>query len=188
MEPREHAAGGAGEVAALNARLHMFLRTILPVALALMAGTQPRAQSSAAEPRLRKDMLVTTEWLAENLRDRDLVILSVGATPEFYSRGHIPGARQILLSEIAVTRDGIPNELPPEMELLRVFANAGVGNASRIVLYGERSNLLAARAYFTLDYLGLVEHAALLDGGIEKWTAESRPLSREETQIKPAWP
>jgi len=166
----------------------MLSRTILPVALALMASAPLRTQSSGAEPRLRKEMLVTTEWLAAHLHDPDLVILSIGATPEFYLRGHIPGARQLLLSEIAVTRDGIPNELPPEMELLRVFANAGVGNDSRIVLYGERFNLLAARAYFTLDYLGFAEHAALLDGGVEKWTAESRPLSSEETQSKATWP
>ena len=161
-------------------------RKIMPVACLLIAGALLNGQSPGGEPRLREDMLVTTEWLAEHLRDRDLVILSIGATPEFYSRGHIPGAHQVLLNEIAVTRDGIPNELPPEVELLRVFANAGVWNNSRIVLYGERSNLLAARAYFTLDYLGLAEHAALLDGGIEKWSAESRPLSTEITQAK-AW-
>ena len=160
---------------------------MLPVALTLMAGVSLQGQSSGAEPKLRQDMLVTTEWLAAHLRDPELVILSIGATPEFYLKGHIPGARQLLLSEIAVTREGIPNELPPEMTLVRVFAKAGVGNGSRIVLYGERSNLLAARAYFTLDYLGLAEHAALLDGGIEKWSAEGRPLASEETQAKATW-
>ena len=124
-------------------------------------------------------MLVTTEWLAAHLHDPDLVVLSVGSTPEFYSKGHIPGARQILLSEIAVTRDGIPNELPQEATLGEAFAKAGVSNSSHIVLYGERSNLLAARAYFTLDYLGIADHTALLDGGLEKWRAEKRPLSTE---------
>jgi thiosulfate/3-mercaptopyruvate sulfurtransferase len=48
-----------------------------------------------------------------------------------------------------------------------------------VVLYGERFNLLAARAYFTLDYLGVAARVALLDGGIEKWTVERRPLSKE---------
>jgi thiosulfate/3-mercaptopyruvate sulfurtransferase len=71
-------------------------------------------------------------------------------------------------------------------ELRKVFAAAGVSNSSRVVLYGERSNLFAARAYFTLDYLGVAGRAALLDGGIEKWTAEHRPLSTETLQVKPA--
>jgi thiosulfate/3-mercaptopyruvate sulfurtransferase len=185
MEPHEHAAAGGGKVIAVKERFRMFLRTIMPVALALLAGAPLRGQSGGAEPRLRKEMLVSTEWLAERLHDPDLVILSVGATPEFYAKGHIPGARQVLLNEIAVTRDGIPNELPPAKELQAVFAAAGVSNSSRVVLYGERSNLLAARAYFTLDYLGVGERAALLDGGMEKWRAEQRPLSTEASPAEP---
>jgi thiosulfate/3-mercaptopyruvate sulfurtransferase len=59
-----------------------------------------------------------------------------------------------------------------------------VSNSSRIILYGERSGLLAARAYFTLDYLGLAANAALLDGGIEKWRAENREETQEVPQIK----
>ena len=138
------------------------------------------------EPKLRPEMLVTTAWLAENLSEPDVIVLCINSTPEFYSKGHIPGARQIKLEEIAVTRDGIPNELPPVETLQRVFAAAGVSNSSRVVLYGERSNLLAARAYFTLDYLGVAARVALLDGGLEKWTAERRPLSTEIPQAKTA--
>jgi len=74
-------------------------------------------------------------------------------------------------------RAGIPNELPPVADLKRVFERAGLNDDSRIVLYGERSGLLAARLYFTLDYLGRADRAALLDGGIEKWRAEKRAES-----------
>jgi thiosulfate/3-mercaptopyruvate sulfurtransferase len=155
------------------------------LAFAMSASVFAQSQSSSA-PGLRKEMLATTEWLAAHLNDPNLVVLSIGATPEFYSKGHIPGARQILLSEIVVTRDGIPNELPPEGVLQKIFSQAGISNQSRIVLYGERLNLFAARAYFTLDYLGLAEHAALLDGGIEKWRAEQRPLSTEAPPVKAA--
>jgi len=155
------------------------------------AGIVPTTAQAGPIPRLRPEMLVTTAWLADHLRDPDLVVLCVNSTPEFYSHGHIPGARQIKLGDIAVTRDGIPNELPPVEDLRKVFAAAGVGNSSRVVLYGERSNLFAARAYFTLDYLGVAGRAALLDGGIEKWTAEHRTLSTETPstempKIKPA--
>jgi len=172
----------------------MFLRIIALAVLSVVAirplaaqpGSTPSAAQAGAIPKLRPEMLVTTAWLAEHLSDRDLVVLCVNSTPEFYSKGHIRGARQIMLGDIAVTRDGIPNELPPVEELRKVFAAAGVGNQSRVVLYGERFNLFAARAYFTLDYLGVAGHAALLDGGIEKWTAEHRPLSTETPKVKPA--
>jgi thiosulfate/3-mercaptopyruvate sulfurtransferase len=164
----------------------MLFRTIASALVAVMLGPLLQAQTGST-PKLRPEMLVTTEWLAAHLHDAELVVLCVGATPEFYAKGHIPGARQILLGEIAVTRDGIPNELPGEIALLKVFAAAGVSNSTRVVLYGERFNLLAARAYFTLDYLGVAEHAALLDGGMEKWTAEHRPVSTEKPSVKAAW-
>ncbi len=165
----------------------MFSRRTMLIVLSIVWVALLGAQApGSSEPKLRQEMLVTTEWLATHLNDPDLVLLSVGATPEFYSQGHIPGARQILLSEIAVTRDGIPNELPPIEKLQAIFAAAGVGNHAHIVLYGERANLLAARAYFTLDYLGIADHASLLDGGIEKWRAEQRPLSHEAVQAKGA--
>ena len=158
-------------------------RKLLFAAVALLAGLLPTFQA-AAEPKLRPEMLVRTGWLAENLSEPDVVVLCINSTPEFYSKGHIPGARQIKLEDIAVTRDGIPNELPPVEALQHVFEAAGVSNSSRVVLYGERFNLLAARAYFTLDYLGIAARVALLDGGLEKWTAERRPLSTEIPQAK----
>jgi thiosulfate/3-mercaptopyruvate sulfurtransferase len=163
----------------------MFLRTIVLAALMLLADVSGKTQASVP-PKLRPEMLVTSDWLRKHLQDADLVVLCIDSTGEFYSKGHIPGAREIKLNEIAVTREGIPNELPAMEDLVRVFAAAGVSNKVRVVLYGERSNLFAARAYFTLDYMGVAEHTALLDGGIEKWTAEKQPLSTEKTKVKPA--
>jgi thiosulfate/3-mercaptopyruvate sulfurtransferase len=160
----------------------MMFRKFLFAALVFMPGLLLPAQD--AGPKLRSEMLVTTGWLAANLSEPDVIVLCINSTPEFYSKGHIPGARQIKLEDIAVTRDGILNELPPVEVLKQVFEAAGVSNSSRVVLYGERFNLLAARAYFTLDYLGVAARAAILDGGLEKWTTERRPLSTETPQAK----
>jgi thiosulfate/3-mercaptopyruvate sulfurtransferase len=163
----------------------MAIRWIIVAVSTLAIAVPACAQIADNAPPLRKEMLVSTDWLAAHLHDPDLVLLSVGVTPDFYNKGHIPEARQIRLGEIAVTRDGIPNELPPVEELRKVFTAGGVSNKSRVVLYGERLNLFAARAYFTLDYLGIAGRAALLDGGLDKWTAEHRPLSTETPRVKP---
>src|SRR6185437_1109390 len=141
------------------------------------------AQTSSND--VNTSMLVSTTWLASHLHDPNLVILCVADNADFYSGGHVPGARLIRSSELMITRDGIPNELPPAAALKDLFERAGVNNSSRIVLYGERSGILAARAYFTLDYLGVAANAALLDGGIEKWRAEHREETQEMPQIKP---
>jgi thiosulfate/3-mercaptopyruvate sulfurtransferase len=163
----------------------MFFKSVLLAALAFGPGPLLRAQAATA-PKLRPEMLVTTAWLSEGLSEPDVIVLCIDSTPEFYTKGHIPGARQISLADIAVTRDGIPNELPPVEALQKIFGAAGMSNSSRVVLYGERFNLLAARAYFTLDYLGVAARVALLDGGIEKWTAERRPLSKAIPEAKNA--
>jgi len=163
----------------------MLFRTLILGALAMVQAPIMIAQASVL-PKLRQEMLVTTAWLAESLSEPDVIVLCINSTPDFYAKGHIPGARQIRLGDIAITRDGIPNELPSVEALQRVFAAAGVSNSSRVVLYGERYNLLATRAYFTLDYLGVAARVALLDGGIEKWKAERRPLSTEIPQAKTA--
>lgn len=77
-------------------------------------------------------------------------------------------------------RDGVTNELPPAAGLKKLFEQVGVSDESRVVLYGDVSVLPATRAYFTFDYLGHGDHVSLLDGGLHKWSAESRPLNKEE--------
>lgn len=134
---------------------------------------------------VRSEMLVSTDWLAQHLNDPTVVVLCVASSREFYTKGHIPGAHLISLSDIVTTRDGIPNELPPVEQLQTVFAKAGIKNDDKIVLYSDRQGLFAARAYFTLDYLGLADHAALLDGGIEKWRAEKRAESLDFPNVTP---
>jgi thiosulfate/3-mercaptopyruvate sulfurtransferase len=139
------------------------------------------AAPAGARPRL----LVTTEWLAQHLSDPSVVVLHVGRDRSSYDAGHLPGARLLLLGELAVTRDGIPNELPPLADLQRLFEGLGINDRTNLVLYGDTLGLLATRAYFTLDYLGRADRAVLLDGGLEKWRAEGRAVSRETPQWKP---
>jgi thiosulfate/3-mercaptopyruvate sulfurtransferase len=160
---------------------------VIAVLFAVISPASPlHAMREEVEPRARTEMVVSSEWLAKHWQDPDVIVICVAANRGFYGNGHIPGARLVDLAEIAVTRDGIPNELPRDDQLRKVFERAGVTGTSRIVLYGERYGLMAARAYFTLDYLGLAEHAALLDGGLEKWKTERRPLSTSSPQFVPS--
>jgi thiosulfate/3-mercaptopyruvate sulfurtransferase len=144
--------------------------------LSLVAFAAPAAE-------VRTDMLVSTSWLAEHLKDANIVILQVSRDRKVFDEGHIPGARFLALTDIAITRDGILNELPPAATLKAIFERAGVSDNSRVILYGDTSVLPATRAYFTLDYLGH-DSTALLDGGLPKWTKESRPLAKDNPEVK----
>lgn len=130
-------------------------------------------------------MLVTTDWLAQRLDDPQTIVLHVARERAHYDQGHIPGARFVAWGEITATRDGVPNELAPVEELKKIFERSGIGDKARVVLYGDNSGLSAARAYFTLDYLGHGARAALLDGGLEKWKSERRTVSTSAVETKP---
>jgi len=156
------------------------LSTFLAI-LALIGGSVMTVSADAQEPKVNASMLVSSDWLAQHLHDPNLVVLCVAADEAFYAR-HIPGARWIPLDRL-VSQGATLNAIPPIGQLKTLFEEVGLDRHSRIVLYGERLGMLAARAYVTLDYLGLADHAALLDGGIEKWRAEKRDESSEIPKV-----
>jgi thiosulfate/3-mercaptopyruvate sulfurtransferase len=129
-------------------------------------------------------VLVSTDWLAGHLRDESLVILHAGSQKD-YEAGHIPGARLVTLGDISITDErGLTLELPPADALEAAFGRLGITEGARIVVYaGTASVQSATRVWFTLDYLGFDDRAALLDGGLALWRAQQRPLATEASQV-----
>jgi thiosulfate/3-mercaptopyruvate sulfurtransferase len=126
-----------------------------------------------------QSLLVSTDWLAAHLRDRNLVILSVGDRAD-YDRGHIPGALGLSLDDIRDHYSKLTLELPPMDELARVFGGLGVSNDSRVVLYtGKDRPQSTSRAYLTLDAMGLGAQTSILDGGFALWQKEGRTVTAE---------
>ena len=146
--------------------------------LAVAAGCLVNVPRGNPLPTWNPGLLVSPEQLAERLNDPRLVVLHVGRDRASYDAGHVPGARFLPLSSIVVERDGVPNELPAPEALEEAFEAVGVSDNSRVVLYGDLGGLAAARAFFSLDYLGKTD-AALLDGGLERWRTEERPVTSE---------
>jgi thiosulfate/3-mercaptopyruvate sulfurtransferase len=139
----------------------------------VLRGVAPTASS----PEPVASLLVSPTWLAQRLAAPDLVIVEIGPSPENYRAGHIPGARFIPTGAIVTERAGIPNELPEVASLQSALEAAGISTGSRVVIYGDP--LPAARLFFTLDYLGAGDHAALLDGGMPAWREAGLPVSRD---------
>lgn len=121
------------------------------------------------------DATVSTDWLAEQLQNPGVIVVEIGINANA-DRPHIPGARYIPIDSI-VRRDGWPpDELPKLADLRKAFEKAGIGDEGRLVLYSS-APLYATRAWFTLDFLGHADRAAILDGGFEKWRREGRPIA-----------
>jgi thiosulfate/3-mercaptopyruvate sulfurtransferase len=131
-------------------------------------------QANAAKaPAPRKDMLVSTAWLADHLSDPKLVILHVGGDRSDFDRMHIPNARFLDEEKFIDMHAGPHVELPSVEQLTQAFRELGINDDSRVVIYTSEWFPDAARAYWTFDYFGH-DNTALLDGGFEQWLIDHR--------------
>jgi thiosulfate/3-mercaptopyruvate sulfurtransferase len=121
------------------------------------------------------------------LRDPDLVLLHVGDRAE-YDRGHLPGARYVALSDISVSDHSgaeLHLEMPPADVLKGHLEALGIGDRSRIVVYyGNDWMSPATRVMFTLDYAGLGDRTALLDGGQPAWVRAGQRVTAEVAPVR----
>jgi thiosulfate/3-mercaptopyruvate sulfurtransferase len=61
-----------------------------------------------------------------------------------------------------------------------VLEAKGISNDSRVVLYWAQGYYSpTSRTLFTLEYAGLAGRVSILDGGLEVWKQEGRPVSTE---------
>lgn len=174
--------------------MKMRMRWALSVAASLVLiflffeGTARSQQESATSAGAgREAFIVSTSWLDQHLHDSSLVLIQVGAK-EDYDAGHIPGARFLSLRDISTPESdsALTLELPPTDQLVTAFEKLGVSDGSRIVLCfaGERVTP-AGRTFMTLDSLGLGSRASILDGGLEAWRKEGRPVTKDVPSVAP---
>jgi thiosulfate/3-mercaptopyruvate sulfurtransferase len=139
------------------------------------------------------DSLVSTDWLAEHLGEPDLVVVdSTWFMPASgrsglaeYLQAHIPGARFLDVDELSDRSNPLPHMLPHAAEFGAAMERLGIGRDERIVVYDNSPVHTAARGWFMLRHFG-AGHLAVLDGGLQKWTAEGRPTEAGEPSPRQA--
>lgn len=157
----------------------------------------------AVERLPRYHQLVYPGWLAAVLageavpaapKGRPLVFHVNYGVPEDYARGHIPGAIHLDTNTLESSRDWnrrSPEELEEALLRLGVTADTPVvvyGNDTardpRETLPGRRAGQIAAtRAAAILTYAG-VRDVRLLDGGLNAWRGEGRPIEVTERKAR----
>ncbi len=126
-------------------------------------------------------VVVSTDWVADNLDNPNIRLVEVDVDTEAYAAGHIPGAvgwNWTTQLEAQVQRD-IPSH-EDWQELLRA---SGIGNDTKIVLYGDNNNWFATFAYWLARMFGH-EAAVLVNGGRKKWELEGRPLVTDVSAVE----
>lgn len=153
--------------------------------------------------RNQPEPLVQTDWLEAHLGAPDLRIFDCTthlrpAGPEAgvpyhpesgraeYDQGHIPGAGFLdLQGELSDRGSRNFFMLPPEAQFSAAMARHGIGEGTRVVLYSAGSMMWSTRVWWMLHAFGF-DHAAVLDGGFEKWRAEARPIDTAPSAYPPA--
>jgi thiosulfate/3-mercaptopyruvate sulfurtransferase len=130
-----------------------------------------------------KDVLVTTDWLADRLGDSGVVVAEVDENTDLYEEGHIPGAVKLHWRDDL--QDAIERDLVEQAEFEELMGARGIGNDTTVILYGDKNNWFAAYAYWYLKIYGH-QDVRLLDGGRQKWIDEGRELSTDAPSVSPA--
>ncbi|MBP6031698.1 MAG: 3-mercaptopyruvate sulfurtransferase [Sphingobium sp.] len=137
------------------------------------------------------DILVSTDWLAENMGASELRIVDASYfLPEMgrdasaeYEAQHIPGAVFLNLAELADATSPLANTVPQPEKFASRMQALGLGDGSRIVLYDNSPLKSAARAWWLFELFG-APNIAILDGGLGKWIAEKREVESGKQQLR----
>jgi thiosulfate/3-mercaptopyruvate sulfurtransferase len=130
-----------------------------------------------------KDVLVTTDWLAEHLEDEGVVTAEADEDPALYEEGHVPGAVKLHWRDDL--QDPIERDLIEKEQFEHLMGRLGISNTTTVVLYGDKNNWFAAYAYWYLKIYGH-QDVRILDGGRQKWIDEGRKLSSDVPGPTPA--
>lgn len=144
-----------------------------------------------------REAIVTGEWLEAHLSDTDLRVYDcttylryeegsgrpyrVESGRKDWESGHIPSSMYLDLQADFSDKAAPTNfmRLSPEATAA-VFARHGVEENTRVILYSRASPQWATRFWWMLRWIGF-DNAAVLDGGMDNWVHESRPVTTDAT-------
>ncbi len=133
---------------------------------------------------MHHDPIVSTQWLADRLKEPDLRIVDA----PFYMPGdprtkqaefekeHIPGAVLFDIDAISDKSNPLPHMLTSPEAFAASVGALGIGEGHRIVVYDHIGLLSAGRVWWNFRAMGHDE-VYVLDGGLPRWIAEGRPLA-----------
>ncbi len=125
---------------------------------------------------MASEVLVTTDWVAENLNNAKVKLIEVDVDTAAYDEGHISGA--VGFNWTSQLQDQVRRDIITQQGLDELLSVAGVGNDDTIILYGDNNNWFAAYAFWVLEMYGHKD-IKLMDGGRKKWADENRALTKD---------
>ncbi len=120
------------------------------------------------------EYLVDSDWLSENIEDKNTVVLEVRYHPHrYHTIGHIPGAIQVKrFKDLADNNSLTVTRFPTKAQFQETLRNWGVTRKSTVVIYDDTRTVTSARLWVMLKLYGFpMSQVKILNGGTIGWTA-----------------
>ena len=127
---------------------------------------------------VRKSMVVTSEWLHENLGE---IVLVDARDKTSFRNGHIEGAT--LYDPLRFGLRNGQNNLNPAANISGYFGRAGMSADDHIVVY-DKDGRIAGFMAMVLEYVG-AKNVSILKGGVEGWEHAGYHLTKEAAKPTP---
>ena len=129
------------------------------------------------------EKLVSTDWVAAHLEDRNVRLVESDEDPLLYASGHIPGAVEV--DWVRDLNDPLRRDYLHRDGFQALMRRLGATADTMLVFYGDKNNWWACYALWVFELFGH-RNARIMDGGRIKWTQESRPLTRDVPAYAPS--
>ncbi len=135
--------------------------------------------------------LVSTNWLYNNINNKNLVILDCSwhmpmerrnGEKEF-DKKHIKNAYFFNIDKISDRKTSLPHMLPSKRKFEEKIRRFGVNQDSFIVVYDIKGIFSSPRVWWMFKYFGH-KNVFVLNGGLKKWLKEKKPITNKKTNFK----
>lgn len=126
------------------------------------------------------DILVSTQWVANHLKDSNIRIVESDEDPLLYTSGHIPEAVEVDWTKDL--NDQIRRDYITKNDFEDLASRIGITKDTTVIFYGDKNNWWACYAFWVFQLFGHTK-AKVIDGGRIKWDQEKRPLTRDIPEI-----
>ena len=143
--------------------------------------------------------LVSTDWLAEHLTDKNVRVFETTVLLGFrddgggyivdsgrpgYESGHIPGAGFLdLQADFSDNDQKLRFMMPSADSFAEAAGRHGISESSQLILYDRAGSMWAARFWWMFQSMGC-KGAVVLNGGWDRWISEGRNVTTDAAKYE----
>ena len=98
------------------------------------------------------EVLVSTDWLRQNLKTPNVRVVEVDVDPKLYAAGHIPEA--VGWDWTTQLNDQLRRDIISKENFEKLNSEAGIKNSDTVIIYGDASNWFAAFGFWLYKIYG----------------------------------